>query len=325
LIIRVCLLYLLALPLTLTASPISLWRVDHCAATVYLLGSIHAVKPNFYPLPAVIDSAFETADKVVFEVDLQRVNDASIRQLISDMGMYPPDQQLENQLSAATLRLLRKYLQKSAQNDTVLSPLTFSAVQQMRPWYLSLVLGMRELQTVGYQPALGIDRHYFDRARQQKKPTGMLETAEAQILLLAADSPAGQDLSLRATLKDVDNLEVQLEQVIKAWQLGDVDLMLNQSLAASKDDPLLDRQFKRLINDRNVQMLEHIRGYLTLNKTTMVIVGALHLGGAQGLLNMLRQDHMVTQIDTNSSIDNQPITVDTATHRCNASPTTQTP
>ena len=298
------------------ANPISLWRVNHCDATVYVLGSIHAVKPSFYPLPLAFDSAFNAADRVIFEVELQRINDVAIRTLISDRGLYPSGQQLDNKLSAATLQQLREYLLTRAESDTKARSLTFSAVKQMRPWYLSLMLGMRELQAAGYESELGIDRHYYDRAQRQQKPIGALETAEAQVLLLATDSPEGQDLALRSTLQGANNLKMQLEQMIDAWQLGDVDAMLDLSLAADGDDPLLDQQFKRLINDRNLQMLQHIRGYLGLTETTLVVVGALHLGGEQGLLRLLRADYRVTQIDTDSGIAGQPIAVDTKNQPC---------
>lgn len=318
-IARIYVFFLLVSPLTLAASPISLWRVSHCDATVYLLGSIHAVKPILYPLPKAFDSAFDSADRVIFEVNLDRINDVAIRSLISSLGRYSVDQNLENQLSPVTLHLLRQFLLNSARQDSSSSPLTFSSVQQMRPWYLSLVLGMRELQAAGYDPELGIDRHFFNRAKQQQKPIGSLETAEAQILLLATDSPEGQDLSLRSTLKGADELEMQLEQMIDTWQQGDVDAMLDLSLAADGDDPLLDQQFKRLINDRNMQMLKHIRGYLALTKTTLVVVGALHMGGPQGLLSMLQQDHVVTQIDTDVGIAVQGDLLGTTNEQCTES------
>jgi uncharacterized protein YbaP (TraB family) len=305
LIARICwlfLLHLLAWPLISTAAPISLWRVSHGESIVYLLGSIHAVKPSFYPLPAAMDSAFKAADRVVFEVDLRRVNDVAITTLVRDKSLYPPTQHLEDELSRITLKRLRDYLLSRAASDASPSSLSFADMQQMRPWYLSLVLGMQELQDAGYNPALGIDRHYFDRARLLNKPIGALETAEAQILLLATGSPEGQDLSLRSTLITADNLEAQLEQIIDVWRRGDVGAMLALSLDAEGDDPLLEQQFKRLINDRNRQMVTHIQGYLELTETTLVIVGALHLGGEQGLLNMLRRDYVVTQIDSESGI-----------------------
>jgi len=305
LIARICwlfLLHLLVWPFTSTAAPISLWRVSHGESTVYLLGSIHAVKPSFYPLPAAMDSAFKAADRVVFEVDLQGVNDAAIATLVRDKGLYPPTQHLEDELSTITLKRLRDYLLSRAASDASAPSLSLADVQQMRPWYLSLVLGMQELQHAGYNPALGIDQHYFDRARQLNKPTGALETAEAQILLLATDSPEGQDLSLRSTLTTADNFEAQLEQLIDVWRRGNVDAMLTLSLEAEGDDPLLDQQFKRLINDRNRQMVTHIHGYLERTETTLVIVGALHLGGEQGLLTMLQRDYVVTQVDSESGI-----------------------
>jgi len=294
------------------AGPISLWRAQHLDSTVYLLGSIHALTPAFYPLPAAMDNAFDAADRVVFEVDLQRVNDSAVVSLVRDKGLYPTGQYLDDHLSAETRELLSDYLLRQGeahieQEPGESQPLSLADIQQMRPWYLSLVLGMRELKTVGYDPELGIDRHYFDRARAQGKPTGALETAEAQILLLATDTPDGQDLGLRSTLTTVDNLKAELEQLIVAWQTGDVDSMLTLSLAADGDDPALDQQFKRLIDDRNMQMLTHIQSYLELSETTLVVVGALHMGGETGLLSLLRQDYVVTQIDDTQGLPTQDI------------------
>jgi uncharacterized protein YbaP (TraB family) len=65
---------LLLIPVAVQSSPLSLWKIEHGQAVVYLVGSVHVLKVNDYPLPAPFQKAFDASQITVFEVDLAKAS-----------------------------------------------------------------------------------------------------------------------------------------------------------------------------------------------------------------------------------------------------------
>ncbi len=270
------------------ATPLSLWRINNDRATVYLLGSIHALKPEMYPLAAEINHAFKRSDKTVFEVDIAEVSSYEMSLVIQQRGTYIMPKTIESELSSETIRLLRNYLD---QNN-----LDFAEVRQLRPWLLSMRISLMELTKLGYSSDLGIDYHYQQMARREGKPILQLETVMQQIDFLAADPPKIQDISLRYLLEEIQQVDRLIAELMSAWQEGEADKMYEISVQSSLDHPELEAQLNRLLDDRNVAMVKKIDSYLATADTYFVVVGALHMGGPRGILRLLGKDHDVVQL-----------------------------
>ncbi len=273
---------------TVQAQPLSLWRIDNNDARVYLLGSVHALRPDVYPLAAEIDAAFEESDKTVFEVDLSLESSYQVSALMQQKGTYPHPQTIDSQISPATLERLKAYF--SSNN------LQISDFRRMRPWLISLQIGIYELGKLGYDPDLGIDLYYQKKARASGKPIMQLETLAEQIDLLAGDPVDTQDISLRALLEEIDDMDSQIKDLMAAWQQGAVDHMYELSTRSSQNYPELVEQLSRLLDQRNARMAEKINAYLNTKQSYFVVIGALHMGGPNGILALLGKDHRIVQL-----------------------------
>lgn len=266
-------------------SPISLWSVQSDNSHIYLLGSMHALTPDFYPLYEEFDKAFEQADTLVVEVNLNAISEQEISIKLQQMGTYQTGSLQEN-ISPETLDLLKDYLNNTGQQ--------LSAYNNLRPWFISLQISMQLLSSAGYDPELGIDQHYLYKAIG-KKEILELETFGEQMHILASDPAEIQDLSLRASLQEVDRTSSDLARLIAAWQKGDEDEIFRIATRPIRRYPALEVQLNRLIDARNMKMVDKIRQYLDRPGTYLVIVGALHMGGKNGIINLLRQDFEVIQ------------------------------
>ena len=277
---------LLALPAQ--ADKLSLWRIRTSSATLYLLGSIHAVKADTYPLPAPMEAAFAQADTLVLEVDMSRLSPQEISRAIARRGHYPQGQTIRDALTPDTWRALSAWL------DT--RNIAYSGIAHTRPWLLAINIQMGALQRLGYDPAYGIDRHFYQEARRAGKRIEALETWQQQIGLLS-DMPAKvQDVELRATLASLDHTRKDMATLVDAWRHGDVDRLYSLYMRDAHSDPQLDRWMTRLTVDRNERMAAKIRGYLSKGGHWLVVVGALHMGGPRGLVKLLGASYPIRQI-----------------------------
>ncbi|MCH8256996.1 MAG: TraB/GumN family protein [Proteobacteria bacterium] len=265
-----------------------LWSFENDGTRIYLLGSMHAMKPDMYPLAAPIMEAFEAADKVVFEVDLTRLNAFEMNQVMRQKGMYKEPESIRNDLKPDTFSLLTDYLKA---NHMVLDQ-----VERMKPWYLMLTIGQRELSHLGFEAELGIDRYLQQLALEKEKEILQLETFSEQIDILSGDPISLQELSLRASLEERQTIAQDLEDLLDAWKNGDADKMLELTLQSTARYPELKQQMDTLIYQRNIKMAYKIREYANTKGTYLVVVGALHMGGEEGIIKLLQDSYEVTQL-----------------------------
>lgn len=253
-----------------------LWRATGSVGTdVYLLGSIHALPEEAYPLAAEINDAFASAQRVFFEVDMENTSGLGGRLMVA--GALPPDTRLGDVLGPETRGLLDAYLEASG--------LSFGAFEAMKPWMAALALTSIELMKSGFSVDAGLDLHLAQRARKAGKKIEAFETADYQVSLF---SDMGEDEScafLRYTLKDMESVVAQLGDLTRAWKSGDVATLSALLTEAFSDEPEL---FERLVTVRNRAWLPQIEGLLKGDDTAMVVVGALHMVGPGGLIEMLR-------------------------------------
>jgi len=253
-----------------------LWRVvGSDGAEVFLLGSIHALPEDAYPLAAEIEKAFALADIVFFEVDLEDTAGLGGRMMAA--GALPPDTRLGDVLGSETRRLLDGYLEASG--------LSFGAFEAMKPWMAALSLTSIELMKAGFSADAGLDLHLAQRARKAGKKIEAFETADYQISLFSGMDEDESRAFLRYALKDMDSVVAQLGDLTQAWKSGDVATLSALLTEAFSDEPEL---FDRLVTVRNLAWLPRIERLLKGDDTAMVVVGALHLVGPGGLIEMLK-------------------------------------
>lgn len=267
---------------------LSLWKITNHDNVVYILGSIHAMKEDMYPLPGPVMEAFEASEVTVFEVNLMQIDRGKIMEIMKARGGYEPPASIYDDLSDETAELLADYLRETR--------ISVDQVQYLKPWHLSLNIGVMELSRLGYKTELGLDQYLQKLAVQQGKEIRELESFDQQIKILSSDSLDIQDLSLRVSLRDRAKISEELESMVVAWGNGDADRMYQLTLDSVNEYPALQSQMNRLVLSRNVKMVSKIRSYLEDGRNYLVVAGALHMGGPQGIINFLAKDYEVEQL-----------------------------
>jgi uncharacterized protein YbaP (TraB family) len=255
----------------------SLWKVMGASNTVYLLGSIHVLKKTDYPLPPVIENAFTNSPIVVFETDIAALEDPSIALKLMSKARLPEGETLQEHLSPAVYKAFTNHLSGSV--------LPLEMVEQFTPAMAAMTLEMLEMQKMGLDPQYGVDKHFFALAGK-KKEIVPLETVDFQIGLLTDFSKEEGELLMKSTLKEIDTTKNDLMEMLKAWQTGDaakLEKLLNEAVSEA---PVL---YRRLLTDRNHNWLPKIEELARGGKNAIVIVGAGHLVGKEGLVELLRE------------------------------------
>jgi len=253
------------------------WKVTGKAGVVYLVGSVHLLSKDFYPLNPALESAYKDADLLIEEVDMAEMLDPGAQMGFLSRGMLPSTTPLEKVISPATYSLVAK---RASDLGLPMEPLKL-----LKPWMVALMLVQVEWQKAGFDPQLGIDKHFYDQAKTDGKQTQGLETAEYQISRLDEMTMDQQERLLSESLKDLDEERTNMAKLVDAWRGGDGPSVEKIVLSELKQEPLL---YQRLLVERNRNWVPKIEALFTRPKHALVVVGAAHLVGPDGLLAMLK-------------------------------------
>ena len=273
-----------ALANTTTHQQALLWQVQFQTSTVYLAASIHALSPANYPLPEAYLNAYEKADKLVVELNINALNPYYSHSLVESKTWLKKGLSLEEYLSKESLKSLKFFSQQS-QTD-------YATLIRMRPWIIIEQLTGYQLKQTAFQTELGFDQFFLQRAQAQNKPILELETLAQQISAIA-DSPfASQITALELSLQQMQD-EGYLEKMVDFWRRADADGLYAFVYQDVIDHPALKPMMDRLLDQRNQHMADVISLYLTSPARTQnryfVVVGALHLSGPNSIVKRLEQ------------------------------------
>jgi uncharacterized protein YbaP (TraB family) len=256
-----------------------LWKIQGPNCTVYLAGSVHFLKKEHYPLPPPLEAAFAQAKIAVFEMDIGETETVEFQTRLMSKAMLPPGQTLSNQLSASLYERLEKQAGESG--------LPMETLQSFKPGMVALMLVMVELQRMKLDPKLGLDQHFYARAKKAKKEIRGLEAAQFQVDMLMSFSRKEGEAMLDSTLQDLKHAREELNQMLTAWQTGDMNALAGFMNKAFKEHPEI---YKRLLVDRNKSWVPQIEALLRGSDDAIVIVGAGHLAGKDSVVELLEKN-----------------------------------
>ena len=265
-------------PSTLAQKRGLLWKVSSGERSLYLLGSIHFLKQELYPLNPAILAAFDISKKIVLEIDLNSLSPESMQKVTLSKALLTDGSTLPQKISAETYDIVKARLRELGMDAAMLGP--------MKPWFVALTMMSLKLKQLGLDPNLGVDRHLANRAKASGKPTVGLETMEFQMSLLDELSPKEQELMLRETAREMELLEKNVHDIVASWSDGDAGRLEQLMLAGMKEFPEIHR---KILIDRNRRWLPAIDKLLQENSGAMVVVGAAHLVGTEGLVDLLKK------------------------------------
>ena len=256
-----------------------LWKVSsENGGVLYIQGSVHVLKAENHPLAPAIEAAYAESSELVLEVDMAEMTSPETQQLLLGKGMLQQPDTLKSVLDPET------YLKLEAAAAEAGLPML--AIQQFKPWLASITLVMVKMQKMGLHPQYGLDTHFFTKAKSDGKPVIGLETVDFQINLF--DNLANQNPNdfINRSLSDLDLMEKEIGQILDAWKTGDIASLEKLLLKSFAEYPEL---YGKFITARNIAWAEKLTKMLQEKKTVMVVVGAGHLPGEKGLINLLEQ------------------------------------
>lgn len=256
-----------------------LWQIETPTNTLYLLGSVHFLDENSYPLPAAIEAAFADAENLVLEADVGPGTEAATAMLLLDKALPEPGEALTEVLSPEAYELAA---QKAAELGLLIQ--TF---EQFEPWFLAISLTSLQLVSLGFSPEFGVDQYFYRQAQEAQKPLLFLETVEQQFDLFEQLSIAEQRLFTEQTLAEMDLFEESFNEIVSAWETGDSDRMTDILFAGFEDYPEMQAIF---LSDRNRDWANQILPWLEADEDYLIVVGALHLVGPDNLLELLAEE-----------------------------------
>lgn len=256
-----------------------LWKVSDADNAVYLLGSFHMLRPGDYPVAREVQEALAGAGSVVFELSPDEANSPRLAATMVQAAQRKRPGTLEGDLGPRLSARLRAYADARG--------LPLERLSGFDPWFVGLTLSLLQLQQQGLDPALGLDRHLMDAAAAAGKPTAGLETGAAQIAALSGMPVDAQLQMLEQALDQAEAGPGSIESMHRAWRSGDGDALWRQMGAdLEREHPAL---YRRINVDRNEAWLPQLEARLARPEgDTLVVVGALHLLGPDGLVERLR-------------------------------------
>lgn len=261
-----------------------LWKVEGRKTPLYLLGSIHLLSSAYYPLPDVMNDAFDSAATLIEEVNLDELTSAESMTLIMSKAMLQDGKTLDQALSKDTYDRLSGYLKTSG--------MPADAMKRFKPWMVGLTISALEAHKAGFDPNFGVDKHFFDKAKKTGKSVKGLETAAYQVDRLDQLAPADQDALIRQTLTELETERANLKKMADAWANGDVSALEAFLFEGFKDN---QRLYERLLVERNQNWLPALDACLEAPRPCFVVVGAAHLIGPDGLITLLKQKGLSVQ------------------------------
>jgi uncharacterized protein YbaP (TraB family) len=263
-------------PLPALAHP--LWAIRGSENTVFLMGSVHVLRKDDYPLPPALNAAFDQSRKVVMESDLDALEQASVQQTLLRKAQLPRGETLRHYLSGDTYTQLRAHLSQNGLPENL--------YDRLQPSVAAIAVQVGELRRLGFEPELGLDRHFLRRARREGKLILPLEPVETQIRLLTEPLPGEAEKLVRSTLDDLPQTEERFTQLLEAWRKGDVRA-LQQWLQPTRQ--AAPKRYGRSVVERNRRWLPRILGLLQEPEDAVIVVGVGHLIGPHSLIELLRQ------------------------------------
>lgn len=253
----------------------SVWKVEGSEGTIFIGGTIHALRHDDYPLPPQFDSAYSMADKLVFERDLsdQALAFTSAQMLLK--GTYQDDRTLESVLSREVYLTLREECEKNG--------IQIREIAKHKPSLALLVLTVAVLERQGVYEK-GVDRHFYALAASDKKTMDSFEHVGQQVDQMMNIGNGYEDQYVLASIEDIKNMEENLDEIIVDWRNGSAGAMTENLNNLKSKSPLL---YKAMFADRNNAWMPKIEALLADNTVEFVLVGAEHLHGPTGVLTML--------------------------------------
>lgn len=258
-----------------------LWRIGAGETCSYLFGTIHVADPRVLDIPAVVQQALASCEALRTEIPL----DAATLQEVQRVMLLPEGRTLHDVLPRELVVRLEAFFEARQHR---LEPFV-----RMKPWTLATLLGMLESSALFGEP---LDQSLHRWARELGLETGGLETVDEQLAILDSLDDAAAAGFLQQTLDVLEENDDLFDQLVRVYLSGDVDALLQEILRFEAEaSEEVQAYLGRILQDRNVVLAQRILAARRSHprRRWFFAVGAGHLGGAEGILALLRENDVI--------------------------------
>jgi uncharacterized protein YbaP (TraB family) len=257
----------------------TLWELHGKHNTVYLLGSIHVLRPSDYPLSPAVLAAYADSKSLLMEVNLEEINSEQVQAEMLGSAVLPGGKTLTEVLGK------ERYGRAAGLAHAV--GVELAMFDQFAPWFAAEAISQLQLTQLGFQAESGVEMFFMGKARSDGKSVAGLETVHDQIALFQNMSLDTQADYLVSSLEQAHDLPKDIDSMVRAWQHGDTQWFATQMQSEFGRD---SRLYDSIIVARNRKWLPAIEALLSDDKNYLVIVGTGHLVGQGSVLELLKKD-----------------------------------
>lgn len=262
-----------------------LWKVSDEDSDVYLLGSFHLLKPDDYPLSSDVNRAFADAESLVFELPPEEMNSPQLGLQMMQAALRSDGTRLDSELPPDTAAKLDAWL--AGGGAGVQASGLGGRVQMFEPWFVGLMVSLTEMMKQGLDPQLGLEQHFIAAAGIAGKPMSGFETGAEQIAFLDGMGRQEQLQFLDEALTEAQEGKEQLMALHAAWREGDAETIWNEMAVDMR--ARYPQLYQRINVERNDAWIPKVEALLAADgEDALVVVGALHLLGGDGIVGKLR-------------------------------------
>ena len=253
-----------------------IWVAEGDSNRVYLMGSIHMLREQDHPLPGIVDAVYDDAEKLVMEIDMDDIDPLAALQFLMQEGVLQGDTTLKDIMGAS---LYAQAQASAAEND-----IPIEMLEKSEPWLAAMTVQEMIMMRIGFKAEFGIEMYLMAKASADGKPITGLETIEQQLGFLDGLSPDTQSRWLLQSIVEGRHMEMLIDEMVAAWRNGDIQFLERELLLEMDAYPELH---DALLADRNKSWIMPIMNMLDDRDDYLVIVGAAHLVGDDGVPDLL--------------------------------------
>ncbi|MDR2456114.1 MAG: TraB/GumN family protein [Deltaproteobacteria bacterium] len=285
-IIGLCSLFSLLAAGPLLAQENMLWAVeDGSGSRMFLYGSIHMATPDIYPLPPVVENAFDISSRLMVEADVTNPDIAATLMEVTMNGMYKAaNEDLWQEIGPELSDGLKACAAKSTLPDELFA--------RLKPWLAAVTLEAMRLKVLGFDENLGLDRHFLLKAKEKGMAVSEIESMSEQMEIFTTMTPSESRQLLRATVLECDSGAAEIRNLIDVWRNGDLSGFEKLYFQIYTEYPELAPLLDKVIFQRNDLMHGRLQPFLVPGQTTFAVIGAAHMVGSRGIPELFRAQGM---------------------------------
>lgn len=267
---------------------VAMWKVtsENSDATLYLMGSIHAAKPDTFPLRDEITNAFEESDYLAVEANTKEFEkDVSAQREFIQKCMYSDGSKIYDHISQETYEKAKAFLKEENQY--------YEVYDLYKPYMWSTYIENALISQSDIAFDQGVDTTLIEMAEEAGKEILEVESIDFQLDLLLGFSDELYDIMISESIDSKDDYAQEFNDLYDAWHSGNVEEYMEEEEELPEDiteeeEQLYEEYNKAMLTDRNIGMADKAEQYLAEGKNVFFVVGAAHMVGDDGIVQLLK-------------------------------------